>query len=162
GTLFSPRVAAPVFGLGLLEAVTDAEILSREDPRDADHDGISGRANHVRDEAQKRTVLGRFGWKANQPSVRQQNAPAALDDIGLTTTMSPRETVAAGREAAAGVPGGAVAGGVELRDDFLDRLTFYVESLAVPAPRFAATPDAARGASLFVRAGCAACHVPTL
>jgi CxxC motif-containing protein (DUF1111 family) len=162
GTLFSPRVAAPVFGLGLLEAVTAADILAREDPDDADHDGISGRANHVWDVTQQRMVLGRFGWKANQPSVRQQNAAAALGDIGLTTSMFPQENVADGQDAAARIRSGSAAGEGELRDDFLDKLTFYVQSLAVPAPRFAGSPDAAQGARLFARAGCTGCHTPTL
>jgi CxxC motif-containing protein (DUF1111 family) len=161
-TLFSPRVAAPVFGLGLLEAVTEADILARADPQDADHDGISGRANQVWDVTLQRMALGRFGWKANQPSLRQQNATAALNDIGLTTSMFPQENVAAGQDAAARAPSGASAGAAELRDDFLDKLTFYLQALAVPAPRFAESPDAAQGARLFARAGCTGCHTPTL
>jgi CxxC motif-containing protein (DUF1111 family) len=58
------------------------------------------------------------------------------------------------------VPSGAAAGQPELRDDFLDRLTFYLQVLAVPAPR--ESPAAARGAALFARIGCTACHAPTL
>jgi CxxC motif-containing protein (DUF1111 family) len=161
-TLKSPRVAPPVFGLGLLEAVPDAEILARADPDDADHDGISGRAHQVWDAAQGRRALGRFGWKANQPSLRQQGASAALGDIGLTTSLFPRENVADGQSAAAAMPGGGPQGEPELRDDFLDKLTFYLRSLAVPAPRFGAAPAAARGATLFTRIGCTACHAPTL
>ena len=117
-TLVSPRVAQPVFGLGLIEAVPEADILAREDPDDADRDGISGRANHVWDDARGRRVLGRFGWKANQPSLRQQSATAAHGDIGLTTSLDPRENVAEGQVAAAAVPSGAAPGQPELRDDF--------------------------------------------
>ena len=43
----SPRVAPPMIGLGLLEAVDAADILARADPDDADGDGISGRARRV-------------------------------------------------------------------------------------------------------------------
>jgi CxxC motif-containing protein (DUF1111 family) len=161
-TLSSPRVAPAVFGLGLIEAVPESEILAREDPDDADHDGISGRANHVWDAAQGRRVLGRFGWKANQPSLRQQSATAALGDIGLTTSLFPRENVAEVQSAAAAMPSGAAPGQPELSDDFLDKLTFYLRVLAVPASRFAASPRAAQGAALFARVGCTACHVPTL
>jgi CxxC motif-containing protein (DUF1111 family) len=158
-TLSSARVAPAVFGLGLLEAVPEAGILAREDPDDADHDGISGRANHVWDARQGRRVLGRFGWKANQPSLRQQSATAAHGDIGLTTSLYPHENVAEGQVAAAAVPSGAAQGQPELRDDFLDMLTFYLQALAVPAPR--ASPGAAQGAALFARIGCTACHAPS-
>ena len=158
-TLSSVRVAPPVFGLGLIEALPEADILAREDPDDADRDGISGRANHVWDATLGRRVLGRFGWKANQPSLRQQSATAANGDIGLTTSMYPRENVAAGQAAAAAMPSGAVPGQAELRDDFLDKLTFYLQVLAVPAPR--QSPAAAQGATLFAHLGCTGCHAPT-
>jgi CxxC motif-containing protein (DUF1111 family) len=161
-TLISPRVAPAVFGLGLLEAVPDAEITAHEDADDADHDGISGRANHVWDAEHGRTVLGRFGWKANQPSLRQQSAAAANGDIGLTTSLFARENVAAGQDAAAAAPSGGANGAPEMRDDFLDKLTFYLQTLAVPAPRNAGSADAAQGARLFAGIGCTGCHAPTL
>jgi CxxC motif-containing protein (DUF1111 family) len=161
-TLSSPRVAPPLPGGGLLEAVPEAQILAREDPDDADRDGISGRANHVWDDGQHRRVLGRFGWKANQPSLRQQTATAAHADIGLTTTLYPRESVAEGQTAAAAMPSGAAEGQPELRDDFLDKLTFYLQVLAVPAPRFNERPAASQGAALFARIGCIGCHAPNL
>ncbi len=44
-TLTSPRVAPPIFGLGLLEAIDQATLLSLADPEDKNHDGISGRVN---------------------------------------------------------------------------------------------------------------------
>lgn len=159
--LISPRVAPAVFGLGLLEAIPDAEILAHEDANDANRDGVSGRANHVWDEVHHRSSLGRFGWKANQPSLRQQNAAAANGDIGLTTSLFPRENVANGQAAAAATPSGAAAGAPELRDEFLDKLTFYVRTLAVPESRVATTPDAAKGSALFASSGCVACHTPT-
>jgi CxxC motif-containing protein (DUF1111 family) len=160
--LVSPRVAPPVFGLGLLEAVPEASIVARADPDDADADGISGRPNRVWDEAAQAVALGRFGWKANQPSVRQQNAGAALGDLGLTTRLFPRENVAEGQDAAAHAPSGGRDGGPELADDLLDRLTFYVQALAVPAARNVEDPAVRGGARLFAALHCAACHTPTL
>ena len=69
GVLTSVRMAPPVFGRGLLEAVDESEILALADPGDADGDGISGRPNYVFDVQEGRTVLGRFGWKANNPTL---------------------------------------------------------------------------------------------
>ncbi len=87
----SPRIAPAVIGMGLLEAIDEAHILALADPDDADGDGISGRANMVWDIKKQETVLGRFGWKANEPTVEQQAAGAFLGDIGITTQINPLE-----------------------------------------------------------------------
>jgi CxxC motif-containing protein (DUF1111 family) len=159
---YSPRAAPPVFGLGLLEAVPAATILAAADPDDADGDGVSGRPNQVWDHTTGQVALGRFGWKAGQPSLRQQNAGAALGDIGLTSTLFPHENVAAGQDAAAHMPHGGRNGGPELADDVLERLTFYVQTLAVPAARNVDDPVVRAGARLFAQIRCTACHTPTL
>jgi len=159
---YSPRVASPVFGVGLLEAVPEASVLALADPGDADGDGISGRPNRVWDAAAGRVALGRFGWKANQPTLRQQSAGAALGDIGLTTRLFPLENVAAGQDAAARAPHGAADGEPELQDAFFDKLIFYLETLAVPAARDVDDPAVRAGAGVFAELRCTACHVPEL
>ena len=83
----SPRLAPGMVGLGLLEAVSDETLLEWADPQDADGDGISGRANTVWSLAEQREVMGRFGWKAGQPDVRQQSAKAFAGDMGLTSNL---------------------------------------------------------------------------
>src|SRR5690606_1077798 len=75
-TMISPRLTPQMIGLGLLEAIPEAAILAREDPDDRDGDGISGRANRVWSIEAGRVTLGRFGWKAGQPTVLQQSAEA--------------------------------------------------------------------------------------
>src|SRR5690606_8457667 len=65
-TLLSPRIAPPMIGLGLLEAIPEDALLAHADPDDHDGDGISGRPNRVWDEQRQQTVIGRFGWKAGQ------------------------------------------------------------------------------------------------
>ncbi|MCY4124613.1 MAG: thiol oxidoreductase, partial [Pseudomonas sp.] len=57
-TRFSARVAPPMIGLGLLEAIPEADLLANEDPDDRNRDGIRGRANRVWDDAQGRSVVG--------------------------------------------------------------------------------------------------------
>ena len=83
----SPRVAPVVFGLGLLEAIPEETILAYADEADVDGDGISGKPNYVWDVVKKRYALGRFGWKANQPTLLQQVAAAYHDDMGITTSL---------------------------------------------------------------------------
>jgi CxxC motif-containing protein (DUF1111 family) len=107
-------------------------------------------------------ALGRFGWKANQPSLRQQNAAAANGDIGLTTSLFPRENVADGQRAAAVAATGSQDGQPEMKEDFFEKLTFYLETLAVPAARNTQDASVRRGTQLFAQTGCVACHTPTL
>src|SRR5262249_5438710 len=85
GVMISPRVAQQIPGLGILESVDESTILAWVDEADANGDGISGRANYVWDYINNTTALGRFGWKANQPSLSQQTAGAFLGDMGITT-----------------------------------------------------------------------------
>jgi CxxC motif-containing protein (DUF1111 family) len=89
GLMISPRVAPPMIGLGLLEAVPEQQILAHADPEDANKDGISGKPNQVWSREQNKVMLGRFGWKAGVPTITQQAAEAFAGDIGLSTTMMP-------------------------------------------------------------------------
>ncbi|MGH7789013.1 MAG: di-heme oxidoredictase family protein [Candidatus Binatia bacterium] len=153
--LVSPRTAPFLIGLGLLAAIDEAVVLENQDPDDADGDGISGRANRVWDRAAARTVLGRFGWKANQPSIEQQNAGAFVGDIGLTSLLFPAENCTAAQEACLAAPNGGVP---EVDAIKLDAVTFYTRMLAVPARRDVADPTVQRGEALFHAIGCAGCH----
>jgi CxxC motif-containing protein (DUF1111 family) len=157
--MISPRVAPAMIGLGLLAAVDEAELLARADEADADGDGISGRPNQVWDPKLGRVRLGRFGWKANQPGLEQQNAGAFVGDIGITSPLLPAENCPAPQTACAAAPSG---GAPELDQDKLDAVTYYAHLLAVPARRDFEDPEVLRGKALFQGAGCAACHTPVL
>ena len=87
--MLSPRVAAPMIGLGLLEMVDEADILARADPDDRDGDGISGRPNLVWSMENGRPMLGRFGWKAARATISDQTAGAFSGDMGLSTELLP-------------------------------------------------------------------------
>ena len=152
----SPRVAPVVFGLGLLEAIPEETILAYADETDVDGDGISGKPNFVWDVVQKRYTLGRFGWKANQPTLIQQVAAAYHDDMGLTTSLFMTENSAGQSQLTEhkSVP--------EVSDEILDVVTFYVQTLAVPARRNVDNPQVKQGEQLFAKAQCASCHIPTL
>lgn len=157
GLLISPRVAPAVHGLGLLEAVAVKDILSREDPEDRDQDGVSGRANWIVGGETRR--LGRFGWKANQPSLLEQAAGAANGDLGLTTTLFPKDHLTPTQLERIKTPSG---GSPELSDDHLAKLVFYLQALGVPARRDVQDAEVRRGEALFTKVGCASCHTPTM
>lgn len=143
--LVSPRVAAPIIGLGLLQAVPETTLWALADPEDRDGDGISGRPNFVYDPVSGETVIGRFGWKANVATLLAQTAGAYDADMGVTNPVSPGD----------GAPG-------DLSEDTLEATAFYVRTLGVPAPVPDPGDDARRGMALFESFGCAGCHVPTL
>ncbi|MFN8421891.1 MAG: di-heme oxidoredictase family protein [Anaerolineae bacterium] len=155
----SPRTAPATFGLGLLEAVPEADIVARADPDDADGDGISGRPNRVPDLRTGGVSLGRFGWKAGQPTIEQQAAGAFLGDIGITSSLHPATNCPAPQTACRKAIDG---GSPELADERLARIVLYDRALAVPAPRSADDPRVPAGAALFAAARCDACHVPAM
>jgi CxxC motif-containing protein (DUF1111 family) len=158
-TRFSPRVAPPVFGLGLLQAVPEEQLLAWSDPDDADGNGISGRPNRVWDYAAARTVVGRFGWKANQPDIAAQTAAAFSSEIGLSTSLRPLPSCTKAQT----VCREALDGGVpEVSDALFEQIVAYQRRLAVPARRGLDAPEVREGARRFLDAGCTACHRPTL
>jgi CxxC motif-containing protein (DUF1111 family) len=159
-TLVSARVAPALVGLGLIDAVPDEAIkaIAAEEERDGT---VHGRANLVWDMASHAMRIGRFGWKAGQPNVRQQNANAFNREIGVTSSLYPEndctEVETACRTAAAEAPRHP-----KMTDEFLDATTFFLAHLAPPEPQSPASPDVERGAALFKSVGCVACHRPTL
>ena len=159
-TLFSPRVSPAVFGLGLLENIPAAAILKQADPGDQDGDGISGRPNYVWDVEKQAKNLGRFGWKSNKPTLKQQNAGAFNGDIGITSTLNPTASCSDGQAQCQQET--KYGDQPELSDQFLDKLTTYVSLLAVPARRNLEGQKEQRGERLFYEAQCTACHLPRL
>ena len=156
-TLVSPRVAPAIVGMGLLEAIPETDITAAADPDDSDGDGISGRVNMAWDERKGSLSLGRFGWKANQPSVEQQTAGAFLGDLGITSSLFPDENCTETQADCVAAPNG---GSPEIGAERLAKVVLYTQTLAVPAMRDINDPQVLQGARLFNQAGCAACHTP--
>jgi CxxC motif-containing protein (DUF1111 family) len=156
-TMISPRVAPQMIGLGLLAAIPEADLRALSDAGDGNGDGISGEINMVWDASAGLTAPGRFGWKAGQPGLNQQNAGAALGDIGLTSPVFGAENCTAAQAECAAAPNG---GSPELSAEFLRKLTLYTMTLAVPEARDWNDPAVQKGLRLFGDMGCASCHTP--
>jgi CxxC motif-containing protein (DUF1111 family) len=156
--MISPRTAPQMIGLGLLQAIDEADLLAYADADDADGDGISGRPNQVWDVASASVMLGRFGWKANQPRLEQQNSGAFNGDIGITSALFPDENCTAAQPECQG----ALSGGApEIDVKHVLQVDYYSKYLAVPARRDYTNPDVKRGEALFGELGCSSCHVTT-
>ncbi len=155
--LRSVRVAPPVIGAGLLDAVPESAI--RKIAEQQKQLGLNGRPNDVWDIEKQATAIGRFGWKANQPSLRQQTAVAYLNDMGVTTTLFTRDNCPGMQVACRNRPGGTVPEQHRLP---FEEILFYIRALGVPARREVGEVQVLRGEQLFGQARCAACHVPEL
>jgi hypothetical protein len=126
-----------LFGIGLLEAVSDEDIAKLEDPADKDGDGISGRRIKVDG------GMGRFGWKANLSSLDRMVATAFRNELGIRPESFDQPDF------------------TRLGPNQLQAVTHYVRFLGAPKP--SPLGDAAKkGRDLFSRIGCATCHTPQL
>ncbi len=148
---FSVRLAPPLVGLGLLEAVDETTILALADPSDADGDGISGRPQLVPDpEDAAKLRLGRFTYKAAQARVTHQIAYALNRDMGVASAVFPV------------LDGANAPSAPEISTAELEQMNRYVSLLGVGARRNLHDAVALRGEQLFKDLGCVRCHAPTL
>lgn len=153
---FSARLAPPLVGMGLLEAVAESTVLEWHDPDDADGDGISGRVQRVDDPVTGELRLGRFGWKAGASSLTHQIAGALNTDMGVMTSVKP-EPDCGPMQADCGNTGGP-----ELADEHLADLVKYVALLGMRPRRDLDDAEALRGEAVFAELGCDTCHRPSM
>lgn len=163
-TQYSPRVAPPIIGLGLLEAIDEQDLLQLADPEDRDGDGISGRVNNVWNIKTQSVSVGRFGWKAGAPTLEQQNNAALNGDIGISSWLFPKPEgdCTEQQQDCLNQPHGNTAAqdGLEASNTMTDVLLYYTRNLAVPMRRSAESQRALGGKQLFYSAGCTGCHTP--
>jgi CxxC motif-containing protein (DUF1111 family) len=164
GSLISPRTAPRLVGLGFLEVIPESMVLSHAgsipNPTIGDTSQINGQPNYVTDFTTNTTQLGRFGWKCEQPSLKQQLCGAYKEDMGVTNSVFPVES-SYGQSQYATYTGDPSP---ELPDSELYANVEYVQTLAVPAFRNGNNPQVIRGSQIFNSAGaqCASCHIPTM
>ena len=163
-TMFSPRVAPVMIGLGLLEFIDEQDILANADPDDADGDGISGKPNRVWDITKGAPALGRFGWKAGNPTLHQQNSAAMAGDIGISNPLFSNAygDCTAHQRRCQEAPHGKSErhNGHETGRLVMEKILFYTRNLGVPARRDIDDPTVLRGKQMFYESGCIACHTP--
>jgi CxxC motif-containing protein (DUF1111 family) len=149
--VFELRQTPALFGIGLIDAIPESEILAHADPDDADGDGISGRPSYV-----DGGKLGRFGWKGQVPTVAEFARDGVSVELGMTVPF------------AEGMTFGKLQDDDDIPDpEFgqqqLDTLAAYMTHLG-PPPRqpSAGSAEALAGEERFAAIGCATCHVPAL
>lgn len=153
--IVSPRVGPQMIGLGLIENIPASDILKNADPEDRNQDGVRGRANIVYSLVEKKMMLGRFGWKAAQPSLLEQNAGAFVGDIGITSWIHPDEECTY-------VQLDCIANKTkdDVTEDILNKVTIYTQTLAVPVRRNVNDSAVLNGKKIFSQINCMSCHIP--
>jgi CxxC motif-containing protein (DUF1111 family) len=175
----SPRFAPVVYGLGLIDAIAQHDLLSQEDLTDSNNDGISAKYNRVENvltkhnkqmpatttpdniqNEQTNTAIGRFGAKAKHPTLAQQVAAAFRDDIGITNSLFPQESCTTTQEKCAIASALGDQENVEIPNKLLHLVNQFTQFMAVPPARNLAHKKVQKGRTLFYQAQCAACHTP--
>ncbi|MGR5079571.1 di-heme oxidoreductase family protein [Photobacterium swingsii] len=151
----SARIAPPMIGLGLLEQIPESTLYAIAEQQRKDGAGVSGKVNKVWDVQTQQTAVGRFGWKAGQPNLMQQNAAAFNGDVGLTSHLFPNENCTEQQTICAELPNG---GQPEVSEKILNFVEFYSQHLAVPSRRNVTDPAVIQGERLFANIGCGSCH----
>lgn len=157
-TIVVPRRSQPLFGLGLVDAVPDATLQAIADEQAANDPGTAGRVARFFDPAAGGEVVGRFGWKAQVPSLRAFAGDALLNEMGITSPGFRDELCPQGHCGAL-----AFNPAPALNDDGRDAaaLTDFMTLLAPPAGG-PVTDEVRRGEQVFHELGCATCHRPSL
>lgn len=154
------RVTPSALGIGLIEAIADADISIREtSPPSAN---VSGRAHMVvpLETPGGPARVGRFGWKAQVATVMTFSGDAALNELGITNALVPTENAPNGNTGLLGTYDGVPdpedqPNGSGQR--FIDRITDFQRFLAAPPQ----TPRSGMpGEAIFTSIGCADCHTP--
>ncbi|MCS6798075.1 MAG: c-type cytochrome [Myxococcota bacterium] len=143
---FERRQTPSLLGLGLLESVPEELLRSFADPDDADGDGIRGRV-HVLPDGR----IGRFGWKADVPSLAEFARDAMTNELGVTLPAESGHTFGATGDADG-------AADPELSAEELEALRFFMRMLGPPPRRDRDEPTVRQGERLFAEVGCASCH----
>ncbi len=159
GVMYSPRVGGQTIGFGFVDALTEQQILANADEDDRDGDGISGRANYVWNVRQQKHTIGKFGWKANAPTLEQQIAGALSGDMGISTSIFPEQNCPPEQtDCQAYVDENGFKGKIEMSDEELEQLTDYQATLSVPIRRNARKSNVLKGKALFKKLNCIKCH----
>ena len=152
------RITTPLFGLGLVDAVPDLTFIMLARLQSYYSPSTRGRPNFVTEIRTGATRVGRFGWKAQVPTLHQFSGDAYLNEMGITNPEFPTENCPQGDcGLLAFNPFPTLNNDGEDVERFADFMT-----LLGPPPRGSRSLLTALGEYWFGQVGCAGCHTPAL
>ncbi|MFW6067300.1 MAG: di-heme oxidoredictase family protein [Myxococcota bacterium] len=174
--VLSIRHTPAVWGFGLIDAIPDSEILERQD---LGVDGIRGTPNYGRElravakephmlspnvEIRGPVRVGRFGWKAQTPTLLQFSMEPLNTELGVSGPFFPQEQTAEGPRFADELPPECDVADhpVNDPDGSIGTSIYHFQALVAPPPRKPLRGGALVGRYLFNRIGCDNCHTPKM
>ncbi len=154
-TIISYRLAPTLNGIGLIELISNEDILKNVDEQDINNDGISGRANYVYSNLTKKEELGKYTWKASVAFLKEQVAGAAFNDMGISTSIFPNENCTSVQKDCNDAP--KAKDSIDLPDDRLDAITYYLKNIKTYTPKI--TKEYKEGLEIFEQISCSKCHI---
>lgn len=161
--IVSHRQTTPLFGLGLVEAIPESTILAGV--RNGKPDGVKGKAHLVTDVVSGKTMVGRFGWKAQQATLLAFSADAYVNEMGVTNRFFPTENAPNGRADVLAAydtiadPEDSIDPATGKAD--IDHSADFMRFLA-PLRPLPLSDSANAGKTVFQSTGCAVCHTPRM
>ena len=167
------RIPTQMFGLGLIDAIQDREILARHEATAAQRAalGIEGHPNHSGNDG----TITRFGWKAQNKSLPIFAGEAYNVEMGITNEVFPTATEEDPNCNGANKPepndvtrtdpddsdNKAFDNPLHLMADWM-QFTLLMRFMDAPQPDPSPTLSARRGQQVFGNIGCALCHTPQM
>jgi CxxC motif-containing protein (DUF1111 family) len=157
-TIVARRRSTSLLGLGLVDATDDTTFITLAQLQASRNDGTAGRVALVDNIIAGMKTVGKFGWKAQVPTLQQFSADAYLNEMGITNPLFPNENCPSGN---CDVLKSNPRPGLNDGGEAVDAVANFMRFLG-PPPRGAITADVLAGEQLFSRIGCDSCHVSTL
>lgn len=154
-TNISYRMTPSLNGMGLIDLISKEDILKNVDENDSNNDGISGRANFVYSPITKQIELGIYTWKASVSSIKEQVANAALNDMGLTSSLHKEDNCTSSQKQCNNAP--KARDEIDLSDERLDAITYYIKNLKTYSAK--KTNEYKEGLEIFNQVSCSKCHI---
>src|SRR5438270_2837663 len=157
------RRTTPLFGLGLVDAVPDSTLVALSAFEGIFYPVTSGQPSHLSNADNGEPAIGRFGWKAQVPTLHVFSGDAYLNEMGVTNPSFMAESCPQGDcSTADGHPLSCnPSQGLNDDGDDVDHFTNFMQLLA-PPPRGPVGPNQIAGEAVFEAIGCAQCHTKTL
>jgi CxxC motif-containing protein (DUF1111 family) len=154
----SLRIPTPLFGMGLIEAITDTTLKNNLAATAARRQalGILGAFNTSANDG----TITRFGWKAQNKSLMMFSGEAYNVEMGVTNEIFPQEREENAACATNSLPEDQMNFATGQPSN-LELFSIFTRLLAPPQPS-PANPSTNNGQALFSSIGCALCHTPTL
>lgn len=159
-TIIAHRRTTPLFGLGLVDAVADEDLVMLSLHEAQLNPMTAGVPSTVADLGDGQSTVGRFGWKAQHATLFAFAADAYVNELGVTTPLLPNENCPQGNCAllaanpAKSQPNDDDDSAIQQLADFMTMLT--------PPPRGPVGPAERAGQVIFNAIGCADCHHSSL